>query len=238
MRYSLFARPTHRFTREQARAADQKAVDAGMTGLMLMENASRQVAEQAIHTIRGTLLKRPEQANAVILCGGGNNGGDGFAAARHLRNAGANATAYALKAVDELDGDAAVNARVAHTLGLVAPMPDAGGDEGRAALRKALAEADVVIDALLGTGFSGEVREPMATLIQTVNDVHDDRGGALRTVAVDTPSGLDVDTGEPSNATLRADVTVTFVAEKKGFAEQAAKPFVGEVVVADIGFAP
>jgi len=238
MPYSPFAANTTALTRDQARAIDQQAVDAGMTGLMLMENASRQVAEHALHVVRGQLLQRPDRSRVAVLCGGGNNGGDGFAAARHLHNAGVDVTAYAMKPIDELDGDAAVNARVADRLGLVQAMPDASSDNGLAALRERFEAADVVIDALLGTGFTGTVREPMATLIHTLNDTHTARAGRLKVIAVEGPSGLDVDTGQPSNATVRADHTVTFVAEKQGFAEQAAKPWVGKVLVADIGWAP
>jgi NAD(P)H-hydrate epimerase len=89
---------------------------------------------------------------------------------------------------------------------------------------------EVVIDALLGTGFQGQVREPLATAIETINSTR-----ARAVVAVDVPSGLDVDTGLPAVHTIRADLTVTFVALKIGFQMPSAAPFLGEVVVADIG---
>ncbi|MCH9033787.1 MAG: NAD(P)H-hydrate epimerase, partial [Planctomycetes bacterium] len=92
---------------------------------------------------------------------------------------------------------------------------------------------EVVVEALWGTGFHGEVRDPIAQLIDMIN--------AKRTrgiVAIDVPSGLDCDSGQPSNATIRADLTVTFVADKKGFAGESAGQYVGRVEVADIGAPP
>jgi NAD(P)H-hydrate epimerase len=87
-----------------------------------------------------------------------------------------------------------------------------------------------VIDALLGTGFRGEVRSPTAELVQAMNDAP-----KRAAVAIDVPSGLDCDTGAPSNATIRADLTITFVAVKAGFTRSVAAPYVGRLEVADIG---
>src|SRR5262249_39961522 len=97
-----------------------------------------------------------------------------------------------------------------------------------------LAPRDVVVDALLGTGFEGEVRAPMATLILALDAAREeDAVGPI--VALDLPSGLDADRGRPSNATVRADVPVTFVAPKAGFARRAAAEWIGAVIVRDIG---
>ena len=98
---------------------------------------------------------------------------------------------------------------------------------------RSISGQEVVVDALLGTGFHGDVRSPTAELIDSIN--------AKRTravVAIDVPSGLDCDSGRPSNATIRADLTVTFVADKKGFADESAGRYVGRVEVVDIGAPP
>ena len=89
---------------------------------------------------------------------------------------------------------------------------------------------DLVVDALLGTGFTGEVRAPLAELIERVNAAE-----KVAVHAIDVPSGLDCDTGVPSNATIVADVTITFVAEKVGFRREEASRYIGRVYVADIG---
>jgi len=88
----------------------------------------------------------------------------------------------------------------------------------------------IVVDALLGTGFSGEVRSPLAELIHAINSA-----SKRAVVAVDLPSGLDCDTGTPGRATIRADLTITFVARKRGFDSKVAIPYLGRVEVADIG---
>ena len=140
--------------------------------------------------------------------------------ARQLHNAGKDVTIVAAKPIGQLGGDAAVNAAIAQNMGLAILDPDP---------LPPLSDADLLIDALLGTGFTGEVRPPLTDLIDAIN-------AANRPVlAVDVPSGLDCDTGEPAASTVRATVTVTFVAEKVGFAAVSGKARLGRVVVADIG---
>ena len=92
-----------------------------------------------------------------------------------------------------------------------------------------------MVDALLGTGFSGQVRAGLAGVIDAVNAVKAQRGDRLRVVSLDVPSGLDADTGRVGGTAIRADVTVTFVAPKAGFASEAAEACLGRVIVADIG---
>jgi NAD(P)H-hydrate epimerase len=161
----------------------------------------------------------------LIVCGGGNNGGDGFAAARHLHSAGCAPLLLAATPVSQLTGDAAANAQIAGRIGIpIEPAtPERIGD----------APADLIIDALLGTGLDQPPREPAAALIRAMNA----RG--LPILAVDLPSGLDCDTGRPlgpSEHCIRAHVTATMVAEKAGFPR--ARPWTGEVIVADIGAPP
>ncbi len=209
-------------TREQIRRVDQLAIERyGIAGLVLMENAGRNAAE----IIRNTF---PDTRQVAICCGPGNNGGDGCVIARHLHNAGWSVRLMVAGERSRMSADCATNYRIIEAMGLdVAVMADAEAQLGFAG---SVQGDDVVVDALLGTGFSGQVRSPTAELIEVLNA--GDRRGM---VAVDIPSGLDCDTGLPSNATIRADITVTFVAKKTGLIAQAATEYVGRICVADIG---
>ncbi len=203
-------------TREQVRTVDRIAIEKyGISGLVLMENAGRSAAA----IMRDYWRSRPPES-VVIFCGMGNNGGDGFVIARHLVNGGTDVQIGLAGDADRLTPDSEANHRICLAMGIpIDPADDV-----------AIGDGDWVVDALLGTGFSGDVRTPMARVIDRIN-VTSKRG----VVAVDLPSGLDCDTGQPSNATIEADLTVTFVGEKAGFGAAEAKPYVGCVRVADIG---
>ncbi len=210
-------------TRNQVREVDRLAMERyGLSGLVLMENAGANAA-RIIHRTYAH-----DSASAFIACGVGNNGGDGCVIARHLHNAGWSVTVLLAGDPERMTPDTETNLRIVRAMGLaVAIAPD--GPAQQAALAT-IAGEDVIVDALLGTGFRGEVRSPLAELIEGLNAA-DKRA----MVAVDVPSGLDIDTGEPSNATVRADLTITFVAPKVGFAKPSAAPYVGRVETADIG---
>jgi hydroxyethylthiazole kinase-like uncharacterized protein yjeF len=213
-------------TRAEVRAFERHAIQAlGVPGAVLMENAGRAAAEEALRLIaeRGS---RP--GRAAVLCGAGNNGGDGWVILRHLSMAGVRATAWTAAEPARLTGDAALNFRIATALGLSIETLAAPADIERA--RAQWNQCDVLVDALLGTGFEGEVRPPLDAILAAANSA---RAGAK--LAVDLPSGLDCDSGRPSRATFRADVTVTFVARKRGFDAPEAAPWIGRVVVAGIG---
>ena len=207
-------------TREQVRRVDAVAIhELGIPGVVLMENAGRNAADRIAEVVRRTAAER-----VVIFCGTGNNGGDGFVIARHLRNRGLNVLVFLAGDPDRLTPDAGVHYRILRAMG-IAVHP-----AGRTGTTGGIRGRDVVVDALLGTGFEGDVREPLASLIEGINGA-----SKAAVVAVDVPSGLDCDTGRPCNATIRADLTVTFVAGKVGFATETARAYTGEVVVADIG---
>lgn len=207
-------------TREQIREIDRRAIEEyGIAGVVLMENAGRNAAEIIIDR-----LERPGRPPVCILCGGGNNGGDGFVIARHLHNKGFPVRCVLLGDPERLSPDAKINHDIARKMQLSIERYD------KASAEKAIRSAQIVVDALLGTGFSGEVRSPVDEAISLINSADH----AMR-VAVDVPSGLDCNTGAAAEATVRADLTVTFVASKVGFAEPDAKQYTGEVVVADIG---
>ncbi len=240
-------------TRHQARQIDRIAMEElGIPSVVLMENAGL----NAVSAIGRFMAKQrgdqpagrdwPVDARVVIFCGGGNNGGDGYVIARHLYNQGANVQIIALKPIDQLTGDAAVNAVICQNMALdiqpapgVAPAPECSP----AGLPVSdWSTADLLIDALLGTGFTGDLRPDLLEIIQTINATRD-MPHAPTIVAIDLPSGLDCDTGQPpdnppgnpAQDAIRADLTITFVAPKLGFNDPAAKPYLGRVVVADIG---
>jgi NAD(P)H-hydrate epimerase len=229
--------PMH-LTREEARRCDEIAMRAlGVPSLVLMENAGRGAAEVVLE--RCAPLGR---GRFVVCAGPGNNGGDGFVVARHLLRCGepvpdgapigAPVIVLFCGARDRLTPDAATNLRIVEQLGIA--VAEVSDDAAARAAIDTLTAGDVVVDALLGTGFQGSVRPPTSTLIEAVNAAR--ASGHLRAVvAIDLPSGLDCDSGRPSNATIRADFTITFVAPKVGFAAAGARDYTGEVVVRDIG---
>ena len=202
-------------TRLQVRSVDEQALsEFGMLGLVLMENAGRNSAELLISLgIRGRV---------VICCGKGNNGGDGFVIARHLENAGIDVVVVMCVPPDALAGDAAANYQIIRRSGTPVVMPNMDW-------QAELASADWIVDALLGTGTQGAVREPFVSAVAAIN------GSNRKVFAVDLPSGLDCDTGEPLGCCVKADHTATFVARKRGFDVAQSSDWTGVVHVVDIG---
>jgi NAD(P)H-hydrate epimerase len=209
-------------TREQIRRVDELAIARyRIPGLILMENAGRNAAAVIVQEFG-------PGGKAVIFCGGGNNGGDGLVIARLLHNSLWRTRVVALADLSKLTPDASVNFRIVRAMGIPIVCVSAANDETRESI---MPEKDeIVIDALLGTGFQGVVRRPMAELIEALNTTP-----KRATIAIDIPSGMDCDTGVGSNATIRADLTITFVAEKTGFLRPGSKEYTGRVVTADIG---
>jgi NAD(P)H-hydrate epimerase len=201
-----------RLNRTQLREIDRLAVERyKIPGVVLMENAARAVADTAMQ-----MLGSP--GDVLIVCGGGNNGGDGLAAARHLHNRGCSVRIFLTIDPNRFDREAKINWEIvqAMRLPIVAHLETES--------------PKLVLDAIFGTGLSQPPRDPFAKIAKAM--------AALRVpiLAVDIPSGLDCDTGKPlSPDCVKADVTVTFVAEKSGFAEAAARAYLGRVVVGDIG---
>ncbi len=209
-------------TRDQVRSADKAAVERyHIAGIVLMENAGRNAAA-IIRDLYG------QSDSALICCGPGNNGGDGCVIARHLHNAGWSVRLLVTGDVPRMTPDMKANFAIVEAMGLERTI--ALDSRGQRAIARSIRAHEILIDALLGTGFRGIVRSPTAELIETINSVE-----KHAMVAIDVPSGLDCDTGAPSNATIKADLTITFVAAKIGFTKNVAAPFVGRVEVADIG---
>lgn len=209
-------------TREQVRRVDQLAIDQyGMTGLVLMENAG--------HGAAALILKHYDlPLRCVILCGPGNNGGDGCVIARHLHNAGCSIRLMVTGDESKMSPDMFANYSIVKAMEL---NPFVASDQNsQAAFVETIQPEELVIDALLGTGFQGQVRSPIVELIPSVN-----QRSKRAVVAIDIPSGLDCDSGSPTNATIIADVTITFVARKTGFDGPEAAKYTGQVEIVDIG---
>jgi len=215
--------PLRPLSRTEVRDVDRRAIEEfGLPGIVLMENAGRNAAL--------LLHDRAPLARIAIACGKGNNAGDGFVMARHLENLGHDVRLLLAAEPAEYRGDAAINCGVAEKAGIPAlVLAMASGAEWE----QALAGADWIVDALLGTGATGAPRDGIATAIDAINSAA--RRWKTLVYAVDLPSGMDCDTGAAAGACVRADVTATLVARKIGFDEPAAAQWLGEVHVLDIG---
>ena len=208
-------------TGERMREMDRRTIACGVPGLVLMERAGRGL-------LRSILARRPglPRHRVAIVCGRGNNGGDGLVLARLLRERGLWPDLLLTVSPDSLQGDAAENARRAARCGFVLRM---AGERERARLAR-LSEHDLVVDALLGTGLSGPAHGEAEAWIRALNAC------PAPVVAVDIPSGLSADTGAVVGAAVDAAWTVTMGLPKLGFLFPPARELVGEVDVVDLGF--
>jgi NAD(P)H-hydrate epimerase len=208
------------FNRRQSREVDERAIrDFGMSGVVLMENAGRGLADK--------LCEFGIHGPVVICCGKGNNGGDGFVLARHLDLRGIKVKVLLWADEKELVGDAATNFQILRKCDV--PLEIFGQQHDAARLANLLQGAAWIVDALLGTGSRGEPRSPLDAVIELLN------ASGIPIVAVDLPSGLDCDTGQAALHTIRALHTCTFVATKTGFNVAGAEHYTGDVHVLDIG---
>jgi NAD(P)H-hydrate epimerase len=213
-------------TAAEMREVDRLTTDRyGIPSLTLMENAGRSVAE----FIRSR-FPYLERRRIVVLCGKGNNGGDGFVAARHLRETGATPVVYLFAAPEELHGDASTNLkRWQQSSGELHVIRSAG--EWETAKNTILSSADFFVDALLGTGIRGPVEGLLATVIRAISQ-HDLR---RQVIAIDIPSGLPSDTAELPEVVVFADYTVSLTAPKVGMVLGDATRAVGQLAIREIG---
>lgn len=217
----------HVFGRDQIRAVDHAAIhEFGIPGIVLMENASRHAADVCFDLLEGI-----DDPRVLICCGPGNNGGDGFALARHLCNAGVPCRLVLTHPSERYEGDARINLEIAQRMAI--PMITLDQSDSAATL-DALDRTDLIVDALLGTGLDRELGGVVAHVVNWINQrrAADD---APMVLAVDIPTGLDCDTGRVLGTCVTADVTITFVGLKRGFLELDAQARLGEVFVGDIG---
>jgi NAD(P)H-hydrate epimerase len=216
-------------SRQQVRDFDTQAVERfRMPGIMLMENAGRSCAELILQ-----LLEDVGGCRVCIFCGSGNNGGDGFVAARHLFNHGIAVRIVICADAAKIKGDAKINLDICRAMKLSIDVLDIGSPDIYKTVEAHTQGCDILVDALLGTGLRGELKSPLALLISCLN-AHN-----LPIVAVDIPSGMDCDTGLPLPVCIEAQATMTFAAIKKGFIEcPESRTATGRVFVADIGITP
>jgi NAD(P)H-hydrate epimerase len=207
------------FDSRTVREADGKCSEIyGIPGEILMENAGRGAAD---------IIARhyPDARGVLILCGPGNNGGDGFVAARHLDAAGYLVTVMSVRSPGDYRGDALLAAAAAEKSGIKILRSESISDGD---IRETSAKTDVLVDALLGTGSSGVPRDEVRRLIELTS-------GHGHIVALDIPSGVNADTGETGGVSVRAEMTIAFLAEKPGHAVAPGMFECGMIKTAGIG---
>ena len=219
-------------TAEAMTGADRKAQALGTPGERLMEHAGTAVAAaaRALAEFNGR-----EGRPVLVLAGPGNNGGDGFVAARRLAEWGTPVIAVLVaaserpgtpdalrnwKRLDEVEGVTKIHAQVARDVAILA---------------QGIEKASIVVDALLGTGVRGVLREPVRTAVETI---HKAREAGIPVLAVDTPTAVDLTSGDPSDPVVRADLTVTFHRPKTGLRTRMGRALAGRILVAPIGIPP
>lgn len=204
---------------DESRELDRQAIEVlGIPSIVLMENAGRGIAE--------FLLSLKISGTIVICCGKGNNAGDGFVIARHLDNNGISVHVLLCSLPSELSKDAKINYNILTKSAITITHINEGNIF---MIQKIFSSATWIVDALLGTGLKGEVREPYKTIIQVINH------SSAKVISVDIPSGLDGNIGKPLSISVQADYTITFVSLKRGFINPESKKFTGEVSVINIG---
>lgn len=209
-------------TADEIRQLDRTAIeDLGIPGVVLMENAG-------LHVVNVIRERYPDLQNKrmLIVCGKGNNGGDGFVVARHLFNQGVDVRVTLLAEKHLLKGDAKINFDVVAKMNI--PVVEITSNEQLPAFRNLVQQADIVVDAILGTGLKEAVRGLYKHIIESLNK------SRKPVIAVDIPSGLSADTGVVFGSCIRADVTVTFAVPKRGVILYPAADYVGDLEVVDI----
>jgi NAD(P)H-hydrate epimerase len=201
------------FSRDGLRTIDSDAVEYyGLPSIVLMENAARGAAACVLN-----VADDAQRQNVIIICGCGNNGGDGYAVARYLANDGC--VVSILQIGKPKTNDAILNATVAEKMGIpISPWTP-----------NTLKPGALVIDALFGTGLDRTIEGDIADAIHAINESSSCR------ISLDIPSGLDCDSGFPLGCCIKATMTVTFVGIKVGFLNSTAEQYLGTVKIVDIG---
>ncbi len=207
----------------QMREADRRTIEEiGIPSLVLMENAGRQVvaAMEAVHS------DLPDRQVAV-LCGRGNNGGDGFVVARTLLQRGVDVSVFLIGRVAEVRGDARLNLEILGRLGLT--VVEIGDSEAWELHFTEISDCNLIVDAIFGTGLNAPLTGLMETVVADVN------ASGIPVVAIDLPSGLSADSAEPIGDSIEAGTTVTLAAPKLPLVLPPAETRAGDIVIADIG---
>jgi hydroxyethylthiazole kinase-like uncharacterized protein yjeF len=207
----------------QMREADRRTIEeVGIPSVVLMENAGRQVVA-AVESFYSDLLERA----IAVVCGRGNNGGDGFVVARTLHQRGADVSVFLIGQVSQIRGDARINLEVLGRLGVT--VVEVADEQAWELHFSEVAQSDLIVDAIFGTGLSG----PLSGMLETV--VADLNASGIPIVAIDLPSGMSADTADLPGETIDAAVTVTLAAAKLPLVLPPAEAKAGDVVIADIG---
>ncbi|MDD3012846.1 MAG: NAD(P)H-hydrate dehydratase [Candidatus Gastranaerophilales bacterium] len=210
-------------TGEQMRNIDKKAIeDLKIPGLILMENAGRAVCEQTLEIIDEIKIENP---GVLVICGKGNNGGDGFVAARHLVQNNIQATVVSLHEESDLSGDALTNHNILKSFAEINYYEEMDLE----LLQNMLIESDIVIDAIIGTGLKSEIKGQVKDIIASINEYSE---GYI--ISVDVPSGINATTGQVMGCAVVADYTITFFAPKLGSILYPGSDHSGEIIVSDI----
>ena len=215
-------------TAAEMRQIDRDTIDGiGIPGIVLMETAGSAI-------VRAIVQHYPTSQRIGILVGKGNNGGDGLVIARQLAHTGHDVHIFLVSPADSFIGEAAINLQIAKNLGLrieaILGEKEAWKGERGEGWKRRMANCELVVDAIFGTGLRDSVRDPIATVIDTINSF------SIPILSVDLPSGLDADTGNPLGACVKADRTVTIGLPKRGLLVHPGAEFSGKLEVVDIGF--
>lgn len=210
-------------TPHEMREIDRRCIETlGIPGIVLMENAAVRLVDEIEKDLGQVAGKR-----IVLFAGKGNNGGDAFAAARHLFNKGALVSVVLLAESTDIKGDALVNLKILENMGLC--LISAAQTNSMEKVCEVLAAADLVVDGIYGTGFKGEIEGSVQEIVECINR------SRKRIMAIDIPSGLDGETGRAAVSCIRAHKTVTFGFPKTGLMIHPGCEYAGELVVVDIG---
>jgi len=208
-------------TTRQIQKLDQWAIQRlGIPSLVLMENAGRAVAWEAMKT-----LKNKRRVKVCIICGLGNNAGDGFVAARHLLSAHVNLQVFLIGSVSHLKQDPDINYQILKKMHF--PVQEIKTINQK--FQRNLHDSRLIIDAIFGVGLNRQIDDPFKSVIQSINQAR------KNVISVDIPSGLDGTTGQIYGVCVKASLTVTFSFIKRGFLINQGPKFVGKVKVAEIG---
>jgi len=207
----------------QMREADRRTIDdIGIPSLVLMENAGRQTVA-AMEAVHSDLSER----QVAVLCGRGNNGGDGFVVARTLAQRGVDVSVFLLGRVADVRGDARTNLEILGRLGIT--VVEVADSQAWELHFSEVSDCTLIVDAIFGTGLNA----PLSGLIESV--VADVNASGIPIVAIDLPSGLSADSPEPIGPSIEAGLTVTLAAPKLPLVLPPAEMRAGDIVIADIG---
>lgn len=210
-------------TTAEIRSIEQRAIEEyGIPSIALMENAGNESVGQ-IERIIGTLHNK----KVSIFAGKGNNGGDGYVIARHLHNRGAKVKVFLIGDKESIAGDALINLQIITYMGIDVIEVANEGDWDK--VKIAMTFTDFLVDALVGTGFTGKLSDHMIQIVDSINKIN------KIVIAIDVPSGVDGDTGQISGTAVKADHTITFSLPKQGLLLYPGASYAGDVTVVDIG---